>query len=116
MRIQPARERLDCTIDRALAAEIKEHGRLPWERVAEIGVKVAEALEHAHAEGIVHRDLKPANILLSGRRVIVIDFGIAHVLDATTKLTGTGMRLGTPHYIAPSRSRAQPVPRQTCGR
>jgi Flp pilus assembly protein TadD len=85
----------------SLAAEIRDRGRLSWERAAEIGARGAEALEHAHAEGIVHRDLKPANILLSGRRVVVIDFGIAHVLDAATKLTGSGALLGTPRYMAP---------------
>ncbi|MFB7584907.1 ABC transporter substrate-binding protein [Streptomyces hydrogenans] len=86
---------------RSLAAEIRDHGRLPVRRVAEIGAVVLDALAEAHAARIVHRDIKPDNVLLARDRVVLTDFGIAHLADATTKLSHSGIVIGTPQYMPP---------------
>ncbi|MDB4872924.1 MAG: hypothetical protein JWL97_3928, partial [Gemmatimonadales bacterium] len=93
---------------RSLAAVIREEGRLPPRRVAAIGAAMLDALQEAHAAGIVHRDLKPDNVLITGRRTVITDFGIASMADATA-LTSPGAKLGTPLYMAPEQIEGKPA-------
>ena len=80
-----------------------EHGMLPVEDAIEILQDLADALAFAHERGIIHRDVKPGNVLLSGGHPILADFGIAGAVRpaAGERLTGTGMGIGTPGYMAP---------------
>ncbi|WP_432011636.1 penicillin-binding transpeptidase domain-containing protein [Streptomyces cucumeris] len=84
----------------SLSAAVNEHGALPPTTVLQLVAGVAEALQSIHGAGLIHRDLKPSNVLLASDGPRVIDFGIAHAMDATA-LTGPDERLGTPGYMAP---------------
>jgi len=77
---------------------------IPWQIALRLLLPVARGVEYAHQRGIVHRDIKPANILITeSGDPMLSDFGIAKLFEAdqTTNLTGTGMLVGTPEYMAP---------------
>jgi serine/threonine-protein kinase len=79
--------------------------RLPVDEALRVAREVADALAYAHERGIVHRDIKPENVLLSRGHAFVADFGIARALDvAGTRLTITGMAVGTPAYMSPEQA------------
>lgn len=87
----------------ALSAEVKAHVPLSLERGLHIAHEVAAGMTAAHAIGIVHRDLKPGNILTNEHNLVkIVDFGVAAAVDsADTRLTRTGLLVGTPRYMAP---------------
>jgi eukaryotic-like serine/threonine-protein kinase len=90
-----------------LADLVRSDGPLPVERVAEIGVQVASALEAAHQAGIVHRDVKPGNVMVPGNGTAKLaDFGIAS-LQGDPQLTSTGLVIGSPAYMAPEQAKGE---------
>ncbi|MER7848968.1 protein kinase [Kitasatospora sp. NPDC096077] len=90
----------------SLQQVVQRHGPLPERTVLLLVAGIAEALQAIHASGVVHRDLKPANVLIAADGPRVIDFGIARAADAVA-LTGTGLRIGSPAYMAPEQAVGQ---------
>ena len=90
----------------SLRARLEREGQLPVDEAIRLCREVASALDFAHSKNVVHRDIKPENILLEGGQAMVADFGIARALSASeeTKLTQTGVSLGTPLYMSPEQA------------
>ena len=93
-----------------LRDRLTREGQLPLESVTAITSQVAAALDYAHKRGVVHRDVKPENLLLADDQVYLADFGIASALEdaAGSRLTETGLTLGTPAYMSPEQASADP--------
>ncbi len=93
---------------RTLRQIIREHGQMAPEAARAILGPVAEALDHAHAQGIIHRDVKPANVMIQPNgQPKLIDFGVAHI-DATV-MTATGQVLGSPSFMSPEQLAGEDV-------
>ncbi|MGW9593631.1 protein kinase domain-containing protein [Streptomyces chartreusis] len=95
-----------------LADLIDEEPQLPVSWVAAIGAQLSAGLAAAHTAGVVHRDLKPANAMLTRDGTVkVLDFGMGSVVDDPdqTRLTSTGVSVGTARYMAPEQFRAERV-------
>ncbi|MEY9874527.1 hypothetical protein ABH931_004027 [Streptacidiphilus sp. MAP12-33] len=90
-------------VDGVTLADLLRDGPLPVDEAVDVGLQVLDALAHSHGQGILHRDIKPANIMITQAGAVkVLDFGIARALtDTSTRLTGTGLALGTPAYLSP---------------
>jgi serine/threonine-protein kinase len=90
----------------SLRDRLNREKQLPVGEAVRVAVEVASALDYAHRHGVIHRDIKPENILLHDGQALVADFGIALAASkaGSTRMTETGMSLGTPHYMSPEQA------------
>ena len=91
----------------SLRDRLDRETQLPLNEAVRLASEVASALDYAHRHDVIHRDIKPENILLHEGRAMVADFGIALAASRSgdaTRMTETGMSLGTPHYMSPEQA------------
>ena len=89
-----------------LRARLERERQLPVDETVRLVTLLANALDYAHARGVIHRDLKPENILLQAGQPVIADFGIALAVAQAggSRITETGLSLGTPHYMSPEQA------------
>lgn len=92
-----------------LTQKMEREGALSIREAVRIASLVTEALSYSHSEGIVHRDIKPGNIMIDSHgHVKVTDFGLARAMESS-RLTMTGIIVGTPEYMSPEQARGDPL-------
>ena len=90
----------------SLRDRLTRERQLPIPDAVRLATEIASALDYAHRHGVIHRDIKPENILLHDGTALVADFGIALAVSSAggSRMTETGMSLGTPHYMSPEQA------------
>ena len=92
----------------SLKDRIKKRGRIEIDESLSIIESISKALDYAHSKGFIHRDIKPENIMFrEDGTPVLVDFGIAKAVGSNTRLTKTGMSIGTPHYMSPEQARGK---------
>ncbi|MBI5533160.1 MAG: serine/threonine protein kinase [Deltaproteobacteria bacterium] len=107
---------MDLLEGETLARRLDRQGSLPWQEAQKIALEVGGGLARAHEHGLLHRDVKPANIFLAGaastggQRAVLVDFGLVKPVDpAASRITATGVPVGTPLYMSPEQARGEAI-------
>src|SRR5438093_12831033 len=90
----------------SLRDKLTREKQLDIAEAIEITKAIASALDYAHRHGVIHRDIKPENVLMHDGQPVVADFGISLAVSAAggSRITETGLSLGTPHYMSPEQA------------
>ena len=91
-------------------ADLIADGAMELDRVVTLGTQFADGLAEAHSNGVIHRDIKPANLFVtSQQRGVILDFGLAQLVSADSRLTREGTTLGTVAYMSPEQTTGQEI-------